>query len=341
MPDPVTNPEIEDVLTSIRRLVSENRSVAPAAAPSVVEVSNETQDRFEQPEDTLPSALVLTPALRVTEPEDVFEDDTASDTHGENEEDDNASAFEDALDASPDWNDEPVEDDEPIENADADVEDEDVFASEDIFAQESFQNSADDDDSQDDMRADLEVPEEHDFEEEQDETSTGAVGDSFEAADDQDAVEDIGDLETVGEDGEAPFDFQQVLNSRIVQWRDSGSDEGVEEPDAPGDSDYAGTNTQAEAWKESDLQETDDHRLHSFEQSLHAEIIDEVEATLLPDLGEVVDEPAVIDEEILREMVADIVRQELQGALGERITRNVRKLVRREIHRALAAHDLD
>lgn len=53
------------------------------------------------------------------------------------------------------------------------------------------------------------------------------------------------------------------------------------------------------------------------------------------------DDPVVIDEEILRDMVAEIVRQELQGALGERITRNVRKLVRREIHRALSAHDID
>ncbi len=50
---------------------------------------------------------------------------------------------------------------------------------------------------------------------------------------------------------------------------------------------------------------------------------------------------SVIDEDSLRELVAEIVRQELQGALGERITRNVRKLVRREIHRALAAQDLD
>ncbi|MCM2562329.1 hypothetical protein M8756_09205 [Lutimaribacter sp. EGI FJ00015] len=50
---------------------------------------------------------------------------------------------------------------------------------------------------------------------------------------------------------------------------------------------------------------------------------------------------AVLDEEALRELVADIVRQELQGALGERITRNVRKLVRREIHRALSAQELD
>lgn len=50
---------------------------------------------------------------------------------------------------------------------------------------------------------------------------------------------------------------------------------------------------------------------------------------------------ATIDEALLRDMVSDIVRQELQGVLGERITRNVRKLVRREIHRVLMSHDLD
>lgn len=48
----------------------------------------------------------------------------------------------------------------------------------------------------------------------------------------------------------------------------------------------------------------------------------------------------LLDDEALRQMVADIVREELQGALGERITRNVRKLVRREIQIALAARDL-
>jgi cell pole-organizing protein PopZ len=48
-----------------------------------------------------------------------------------------------------------------------------------------------------------------------------------------------------------------------------------------------------------------------------------------------------MDEEALRELVAEIVRTELQGALGERITRNVRKLVRREIHRALTAQELE
>jgi hypothetical protein len=52
-------------------------------------------------------------------------------------------------------------------------------------------------------------------------------------------------------------------------------------------------------------------------------------------------EETVLDEEMLRDMVAEIVRAELQGELGERITRNVRKLVRREIHRALAAQVFD
>jgi hypothetical protein len=48
-----------------------------------------------------------------------------------------------------------------------------------------------------------------------------------------------------------------------------------------------------------------------------------------------------LDEEALHQLVVDIVRQELQGALGERITRNVRKLVRREIHRVMMTQDID
>ncbi|SNT29192.1 hypothetical protein [Antarctobacter heliothermus] len=48
-----------------------------------------------------------------------------------------------------------------------------------------------------------------------------------------------------------------------------------------------------------------------------------------------------LSEEALQAVVSEIVRQELQGALGERITRNVRKLVRREIHRVLMSKDLD
>ena len=53
------------------------------------------------------------------------------------------------------------------------------------------------------------------------------------------------------------------------------------------------------------------------------------------------DEETRIDEAMLREIVRDIIREELAGSLGERITRNVRKLVRVEINRALAAREFE
>lgn len=52
-------------------------------------------------------------------------------------------------------------------------------------------------------------------------------------------------------------------------------------------------------------------------------------------------EDGLLDEATLREIIAEVVREELQGALGQRITRNVRKMVRREIRLALAAQDLE
>lgn len=50
---------------------------------------------------------------------------------------------------------------------------------------------------------------------------------------------------------------------------------------------------------------------------------------------------APIDMDNLREIVTDIVREELRGPLGQKITRNVRKLVRQEIQRAMNVKALD
>lgn len=50
---------------------------------------------------------------------------------------------------------------------------------------------------------------------------------------------------------------------------------------------------------------------------------------------------AFVSPEALRDLVRDLLRDELRGALGERITGNIRKLVRAEIARALAAQALD
>lgn len=65
----------------------------------------------------------------------------------------------------------------------------------------------------------------------------------------------------------------------------------------------------------------------------------EVEATEATDAEALAVPP--MDEEKLRELVAEVVRQELRGALGERITRNMRKMVRREIYRTVSSRDLE
>jgi len=59
-----------------------------------------------------------------------------------------------------------------------------------------------------------------------------------------------------------------------------------------------------------------------------------------PEPAEQQPDAVTLDQEALRALIAEVVREELQGALGERITRNVRKMVRREINRALTEKDL-
>ena len=46
--------------------------------------------------------------------------------------------------------------------------------------------------------------------------------------------------------------------------------------------------------------------------------------------------PKYFDDEALRPIVADIIRQELRSSLGERITSNIRAMVRREIEVAFS-----
>ncbi|MEC8195773.1 MAG: hypothetical protein VX228_05495, partial [Pseudomonadota bacterium] len=136
-----------------------------------------------------------------------------------------------------------------------------------------------------------------------------------------DAASDAAPEEAMDE--EQPFDFKQVLEARIHQFRDATSTDDVTyDPEADAAPDMA------------------DAVMDELRARMPEEIAGAAEIVDADALSEAMDETAEIDEAMLREMVADIVRQELQGALGERITRNVRKLVRREIHRALAAHDL-
>lgn len=47
------------------------------------------------------------------------------------------------------------------------------------------------------------------------------------------------------------------------------------------------------------------------------------------------------DEDALRAFIAEVVRDELQGVLGARITKSLRKMVRREIYRAVVTQKLE
>ena len=76
-----------------------------------------------------------------------------------------------------------------------------------------------------------------------------------------------------------------------------------------------------------------------------SDLVEEPSATEVQPLGsrDIVDQndEFFVDEEVLRSLVSDIVKNELQGRLGERITRNVRRMVRHEIEKALSLKSLE
>ena len=123
------------------------------------------------------------------------------------------------------------------------------------------------------------------------------------------------------------------------------------EPDGNSDDAYSGTQVNPLSWDgaggfgagseqlDDQIDETEDENFSAtFVRSSQASYSERAEPEA--DDPDDLDVPT-LDEDALRELVADVVRQELQGVLGERITRNLRKLVRREIHRALSAQNLE
>lgn len=282
MSDPMTNTEVEDVLSSIRRLVSDEKRTEPAAE------AEPASDR-----------LVLTPSLRVL-------DDDAGDTPAEDMSEVTPEA-DAAHEETADSQDEGAAEEERGEsapmllepNVDTDTQ-EDEHATEEAFDVEDAVQD-DDADEHDDV---LDQP-------------VGPEG----------AVEEVAHApETLGEKIAA---LETLIAGRTDEF----------EPDEAGSDAYAGTQAPAMEWEDAEEDDTPDTGHHEPAFSPH------VDAAVMPepdtDTPILSSDDDVLDEEALRELVSDIVREELQGALGERITRNVRKLVRREIHRALAAQDLE
>jgi hypothetical protein len=302
MSESVTNVEVEDVLSSIRRLVSDDKR------PSVAVISEPSNDR-----------LVLTPALRVA---------------GSNEISDNETDTAPAIQAWSDFGASP-------ENKDA---------SSDTEINDDIPTLDDDEDMLLDPQteADVDIHDENDDEpnDHQDQEVTAEVEsepfvlDSVVETPEPEIVEDVAVAEIpiaelLEDQSEAAFfaNSSATLSAKIAALETViGKTDDQWEPDDTGDSDYSGTEAPAMMWDDTDPMETVDDDV--------VPVADTV-ADFEPQDGFSQSVDDILDEEALRDIVSDIVREELQGALGERITRNVRKLVRREIHRALAAQDLE
>ena len=313
MSDPVTNVEIEDVLSSIRRLVS-------------------TDDRSDaQPEDAAedaPDKLVLTPSLRVSDAEDAAEDaaqeaDSAEEDHADLPQDDNA------------------QDDQAEAELEATAEADDGTPVQDVWTEDES------DEAQNDTTEAADMPDQ--AAEQEDEPAAAAT----DAADDQD---DNDDHDQPDELTARVAGFEEAVAARDDGWEPDGED--------PEDDNAAKPLEEALPWQDADAEDdtsadlVEDAEIVSPTEGLdpfepeedddpvaETPVSDEPAAAgvnaFLAEEDPLGDEAAILDEEALRDLVTEIVRQELQGSLGERITRNVRKLVRREINRALSTQELE
>lgn len=363
MSDPVKSSEIEDVLASIRRLVSEEaRGEMQARRQNATQPQTRPEAVDESEEDTpVADALVLTPALRVHEggrsaPEvpEAAEVGTAEQAEDQTAEEIAEAAVADVVaelaeDAQGDHSDRAesddmavaevaVEDDVPEPPTEAQTLETKIAALEALIA-----------DNSEAWQPAEEEPAEASSEPEQAEAAEpeGSVLDtSAEASPDlvdsgetaldwedhlAEPVDDSAELDEADatESAESAPEFEELIEETFAEGpvvddvsnQDDAGEEFAEAAPVPREETYG------------ESQRDDDDQ-----SAMDSETSDEAsERALLSETNDAL----TIDEDTLREMVVDIVREELQGALGERITRNVRRLVRREIHRALASQELD
>lgn len=339
MSDPVSNAEIEDVLSSIRRLVS---SGDREKSHVQLESSNDVAEK-----------LVLTPALRVDASDEAQHGDFApvSGNAGvaalgdkfefrQSQHDDVDETSGDSEHSTSNEHDSAGEASSEPESHDDDLKSDP--ASHDVGSAESEDQDTDDQGADaSDMSEGGPEPSEQDQSEELEarieeaKHEGAALGERIAEVEDAVAARD----DEWEPDGESN-DLYAGSDVSSMAWEDYGSDPADDDAErgATGpevifartgyDQHLSGTqhvaaNGRADYWPatSSDAKTADD---------------DAIDPDIWSDDG-----AAIIDEDTLRDMVSEIVRQELQGALGERITRNVRKLVRREIQRALTSQEFD
>lgn len=405
MSDPVHNSEVEDVLSSIRRLVSEDKR--PLQAPKVDKPAHKPEPANER--------LVLTPALRVGEdaaPEEAEQEQAAEPQPPRRKETFADLVTDDVLlDVYPHKETVAPEEDAELSEPVAAGNSVDTIAED--YSTDPYNFDGDEPEAGaasptfiDAKPATVETTDEgaSDFDEPEDPAVAGEGINDPEPVSDLTEVADLSDqVDADGEEDDTEQAGTHSLSAKIEALETAISNiSDTWEPDDPGDSDYAGTEPEAMEWEDdepdedtgratfvrssasiaaakevsdalsgvdqdredkasepkpvfshkADRSEAEMPGADTIEQkagpvSIQADVHGAPQPTAASssseeDIGLDLDEDAqLIDEDALRDLVSEIVRQELQGALGERITRNVRKLVRREIHRALTAQELE
>ncbi|WP_281856091.1 hypothetical protein [Litoreibacter halocynthiae] len=324
MSDPVTIVDVEDVLSSIRRLVSDtkNEDRQDTKAP---EASSEglAETAEEQPKAT--DALILTSALRVKSTE---QDSVPEFSHA------TMSNFRHTL----------------SEESAVEAEDDASAASTD----QGKWSLADDDYYEDDMQP--EAAPVIDFirhgKGTKSEPATGELSDAEETwepefvdgtpegedAEQADPVEDWVDDEPEAAEMPADEDDEAEAQADEISEITEADDEAVDHDDG-GHDENADDGHNVEDADEETVFADEVEFVSAAAASVVDGNMDNNETNEDVDLADF--DESVVDEDALRDLVADIVRQELTGELGERITRNVRKLVRREIHRAVMTREFE
>lgn len=381
MSEPVTNAEVEDVLSSIRRLVSEEKRPLQASPAAPEEGQGTSSAASKQPEP---------PARASAENPQPAETDAGESSYARGQERPFASSRRPMTPPQPDASQSaadrlvltpalrvtrPEPQDEAQDRRQASAPSEEAKAPPVVSPYDYDMLHDDPDDLQADDYA-AEAPEAAQVAEPQEEVQPPS--DSAEPAP-AFVHSRAREGASRSENAETPRPSPLRLSEKVAALETAiGNISEQWEPDSPGDGDYSGTEPPAMAW-EDDVEAEAAPQEPSFgpdDLPRSRGQKGEPEAAA-PDLAEQVRrfadsgprtpetarpaaqptataEPATedgtaalggedqfLDEEALRDLVTEIVRAELQGALGERITRNVRKLVRREIHRAMTAQDLE
>lgn len=309
MSDPVTNVDVEDVLSSIRRLVSDTNSDdrQVTIAPGTVEAVEAVPAKEMHAEVKSSDALILTSALRVnsSEGDSLPNTDHAEMAHFRHSvlDRERSKAEEDTVEPPSNHADWPSMADDDY------YEDTELLESAPVI---DFIRHG--------RKPEPETPPE--------------VEDTHEAK-----------VTEVSEESDT-----ETHNELVQDWVDEET-HSTDEEEGEG---HAEADVVAEFFEpEDELAEVASEEIESIEKALDDEVVfasaaaaSIVEEADIQSVGKAevdladIDE-SLIDEDALRDLVAEIVREELTGDLGERITRNVRKLVRREIHRALLTREFE